>query len=290
MPKNTLINNSAVEVEEVLDIKKIIRKYKKSYNVDVSYLFENTNELQIVKCKETGFRFYYPLSVEGDNKFYNELYSNNRKRLYPKAKWEFKEASDLIKPNSTVLDVGCGGGDFFDELKGKNCVCYGVDKSDFAIDLLKSKGVKFSNEPVEIYAQKNLEKFDYITGFQILEHVKYPGEFLNSLVKMLKKDGILIIAVPNNEPYFMKYDKYHTLNLPPHHMDLWNRESLTKVAPYFGLQLQDFKYEGFDYLIQFFKHKTGIKSNTFGSILNFFFKFFNNIIGKRTALAIYKKI
>ena len=284
MQKNTLINGPT-EVVEALDAKKIIKQYKEDYKIDVSYLFENVNEVQIIKCTQTGFRFYYPLSVEGDNKFYIDLYSKNTDKLYQKTKWEFKEAATMIKPNSSVLDVGCGGGNFFDELKGKNCKCYGLDKSNYAIDLLKARGVEFSDEPIETFAEKNIEKFDYVTGFQILEHVKHPGEFISSMAKMLKKDGLLIIAVPNNEPYFMKHFKYHTLNLPPHHMGLWNKDSLTKMAPHFGLQIHEFKYEGFDYLIQFFKRKTGINIRPF----SFFLKLFNNTLGKRTALAIYKK-
>ncbi len=285
MQKNTLINGGAVDVEDTLNVEKIVSQYKKDFNIDVAYLFEGTKDLQIVKCKETGFRFYYPLSVEGDNRFYSDLYSQHRDRLYQKTKWEFREAAKMIRPNSSVLDVGCGGGDFFDELKGKNCQCFGLDKSNYAGELLKSKGVEFSDEPIETFAEKNREKFDYVTGFQILEHVKQPGEFIKSMVKMLKKDGILIIAVPNNEPYFMKHFKYHTLNLPPHHMGLWNKESLTNMAPHFGLDNHDFKYEGFDYLIQFFKRKTGINIKPFSSVL----KLFNNTLGKRTALAFYKK-
>ncbi len=289
MIENTLIKNATVKEIEVLNVGKIIKKYFKNYNLNISYLFKNVNEVKIMQCNETGFRFYYPLSIEGDNKFYIDLYKSNKNRLYQDTKWEFKEGANMIKDNSSVLDVGCGSGSFFDELNGKNCHCYGLDKSDFAADLLKNKGVEFSNEPIEIFAEKNIGKFDYVTGFQILEHVKQPGEFISCMVKMLKKDGVLIIAVPNNEPYFMKYDKYHTLNLPPHHMGLWNKDSLTKMASHFDLQVQDFKYEGFDYLIQYFKRKTGINSNFTSSILKFSFKFFNDIVGKRTALVIYKK-
>ncbi|MBL7917505.1 MAG: methyltransferase domain-containing protein, partial [Bacteroidia bacterium] len=146
MQENTLING-AFEVVETINVEKLISNYKKDYNIDVSYLFEGLKQLEIVKCKQTGFRFYYPLTVEGDNKFYNNLYSNNDERLYLKTKWEFLQAAELIKPNSVVLDVGCGGGDFFDLLKEKNCKCFGIDKSNFAVDLLKSKGVEFSDEP-----------------------------------------------------------------------------------------------------------------------------------------------
>lgn len=290
MAQNTLIANADVTVVETLDIKKTISNYQKNYNVDVTYLFKNTDTLQILKCNQTGFRFYYPLSVEGDNEFYKNLYAAHTTNLYQTTKWEFKEAANMIKTNSSVLDVGCGGGNFFNHLEGKNCECYGLDKSDFAVELLKAKGINFSNEDIEVYAEKNKNKFDYITGFQILEHVKLPGSFIESMVKMLKPGGTLVIAVPNNEPYFLKYDKYHTLNLPPHHMGLWNGESLTNMAPHFGLKVKEIKYEGFEYVLEFFKRKTGIKASFVSSILKGFLSvFFKSTLGKRTVLAIYTK-
>jgi 2-polyprenyl-3-methyl-5-hydroxy-6-metoxy-1,4-benzoquinol methylase len=290
MTNNTLIANENVTIVDTIDIKKIISNYKKNYNLDVSYLFKDTTNLQILKCSQTGFRFYYPLNVEGDNDFYKNLYSNHTSRLYQNEKWEFLEVAKMININSSVLDVGCGAGEFFKFLDGKNCECSGLDKSDFAAELLLAKGIKFSKEPIEEFAKKNKEKFDYITGFQILEHVKEPGLFLINLSKMLKKGGTLFIAVPNNDPYFLKYDKYHTLNLPPHHMGLWNEESLTKLAPHFGLTLRQIKFEGFDYILNFFSRKTGINNGIIKGVLkNVLSLFFKNTLGKRTALAIYTK-
>ncbi|MBN8702642.1 MAG: class I SAM-dependent methyltransferase [Bacteroidetes bacterium] len=246
--------------------------------------------MKILKCSKTGFRFYYPIEVEGDNEFYKNLYSNHTSNLYKTEKWEFLEVAKMISANSTVLDIGCGGGEFFKFLDGKNCECFGLDKSDFAAELLLSKGIKFSKESIEDFSEKNKEKFDYITGFQILEHVKNPGTFLTCLCKMLKKGGTLFIAVPNNEPYFLKYDKYHTLNLPPHHMGLWNEESLTKMAPYFGLTCKTIKFEGFDYALDFFSRKTGINNTVIRGLLKSLLSlFFTNTLGKRTVLAIYTK-
>lgn len=290
MGKNTLIANGDVSIVDTIDVNKLLSNYNKNYNLDVSYLFKGITNLQILKCTQTGFRFYYPLSVEGDNLFYKNLYSNNTSRLYQNEKWEFLEVAKMINANSSVLDVGCGAGEFFKFLDGKNCDCYGLDKSDFAAELLLAKGIKFSKEPIEEFAKENIEKFDYITGFQILEHVKEPGLFISNLSKMLKKGGTLFIAVPNNDPYFLKYDKYHTLNLPPHHMGLWNEESLTKMAPHFGLTLNQIRFEGFDYVLDFFSRKTGIKNRLVrGGLQNALSLFFKNTLGKRTVLAIYTK-
>ena len=154
MIENTLLKNSPVEEVESLEVNRIINDYKKKYGVDVAYLFNNLDQIKIIKCTKTGFRYYYPLTVEGDNKFYVDLYSINKDRLYQITKWEFKEAAKMIKDGSSVLDVGCGGGNFFEELKGKNCKCYGLDKSDYAGELLRSKGIEFTNEAIETFAEK----------------------------------------------------------------------------------------------------------------------------------------
>ena len=52
-----------------------------------------------------------------------------------------------------------------------------------------------------------------------------------------------MIGVPNNEPYFQGYDKYCTLNLPPHHMGLWNRKVFERTAPLFGLKILQVIYD-----------------------------------------------
>lgn len=43
MLENTLIKNAGVQEIEALNVQKIIKKYKKNYKVNVSYLFENVN-------------------------------------------------------------------------------------------------------------------------------------------------------------------------------------------------------------------------------------------------------
>jgi hypothetical protein len=66
---------------------------------------------------------------------------------------------------------------------------------------------------------------------------------LEDSLKALKKGGKLIIGVPNNEPYFKSYDKYSTLNLPPHHMGLWNIKVFEKIAPLFKMELLQAEYD-----------------------------------------------
>ncbi|MFB0908167.1 MAG: hypothetical protein QMB03_07795, partial [Spirosomataceae bacterium] len=74
-------------------------------------------------------------------------------------------------------------------------------------------------------------------AFQLFEHVNEIGAFLKSTISCLKTGGRLVIGVPDNDSLIFKYMPYHTLNLPPHHMLLWNKESLEHIAEIYDLKL-----------------------------------------------------
>ncbi len=76
----------------------------------------------------------------------------------------------------------------------------------------------------------------------MLEHVADPLVFLQGWVRVLRPGGTLVIGVPNIDG-FLKLDPDCLLNQPPHHMGLWNRASLTAVAPLIGLEIKAFEIE-----------------------------------------------
>jgi 2-polyprenyl-3-methyl-5-hydroxy-6-metoxy-1,4-benzoquinol methylase len=90
---------------------------------------------------------------------------------------------------------------------------------------------------LEDHAIENENKYDVVCSFQVLEHIANPRSYLINSLKVLKDGGKLIIAVPNNNPYIFKHDILHTLNLPPHHAGLWNKESFENIPKFFPLEL-----------------------------------------------------
>lgn len=42
-------------------------------NIDVSDFFNSIKKVSIYKCLDTGYRFYYPFNISGDNIFYQKL-------------------------------------------------------------------------------------------------------------------------------------------------------------------------------------------------------------------------
>ncbi|MGL4629811.1 MAG: class I SAM-dependent methyltransferase [Leadbetterella sp.] len=236
IPISPLTGKNNVQKEQILDIQKVKNKYKAELNTDVSRFFENISELAVYQCRDSNLRFYFPFSVVSDGEFYAEL-ARNYKSYYNPWKWEHEIVFEKIKPNETVLEIGCGEGSFLSKLKEKFATPVGLDLNPEAVIVGKKIGVKILNESITEHAQNFPQSYDTICAFQLFEHVNEVGDFLKNTIKCLKKGGVLAIGVPNNHSYYFKKDTYHTLNLPPHHMLLWDANSLEYIAKLFDLEI-----------------------------------------------------
>ena len=230
-----ITNSNATFVKE-LDVSAIKKKYLKELSISVDkYL--SMEKISIYRCPDTGYRFYYPFTIFGDADFYYNLQKAN-KNYYETWKWENEQAVNHIKDSDFLLDVGCGEGLFLKEMKRKGMRnLYGID---FAIQEgmeNKEESIHIENIPIEKFCRENPVKFDVVTCFQVLEHISDVRKFIENVLYCLKPNGKLIIAVPNSNPYLYVHDLYHTLNLPPHHAGLWDKQALQKLSNYFPLDV-----------------------------------------------------
>ena len=239
--KSPVTSNGTAELVETIPVDRIIRDYRKLLDFDVSQYFAGTNEVAIYKCRDTGFRFYYPNTIFADESFYTFL--QQKDFYYSKWNWENREALKKLVPGGKILEVGCGTGSFIHRLKEKGFDCIGLELNKSAVEVCRQKGLVVYNELLDTHSKLHAEKYDAVCAFQVLEHVYDVHSFLNESLQCLKPGGRLIIAVPNNNPYFYKYDKYHTLNLPPHHSGLWNKESLRRLTGFFPMTVCKLKAE-----------------------------------------------
>ncbi len=214
----------------------IIDSYKAESNIDVTYLFIQTDHISVYECVDTGYRFFYPFNIDGDGPFYEKLELISW--YYADWKWDYEVAKDFIKPNSAVLDIGCGEGKFLAYLiKSKNCVCTGLELNEKAKSIAVTNGINVYNQIIQDHSIENTNRYDVVTFFQVLEHISDVNAFLKSAINTVKIGGKIVLAVPNNEPYYLTFDKFHFLNLPPHHMGWWNQKSLSSLAELYNLKL-----------------------------------------------------
>lgn len=242
-----LTGTKQVKSVDTINSKDIIYLYKAQIGLDVSNYFIDTSEVTICECIKTGYKFYYPQRLMGDGKFYEDLQRTGEKKAkfedyYRKNSFDHQFAAAIIGTNDKVLEIGSGSGGFLESLVDKTDEIIGLELNPYAISVCKERGLSVFNELIESHASHKAEYYDVVCSFQVLEHVYDVRNFIEYSVKALKPGGKLIISVPNNEPYFLRYNKYETLNLPPHHMGLWNKAVFEKLQDQFPLVLKDVIY------------------------------------------------
>lgn len=113
-----------------------------------------------------------------------------------------KKIVGLINNNKKVLNVGCAQNPIIhDLLTKKSSLCVGIDINKKGVQRLEQKGHKTHVMDAE---KINLdEKFDYIIGGELIEHLSNPGLFLDASYRHLNKNGQLIITTPNISSIFL---------------------------------------------------------------------------------------
>jgi len=169
----------------------------------------------------------------GDSEFYDKLTLKTKDFIYPKYKEEFRVIGKLIGRGASVLDVGCGSGALWYHLDDD--VSYtGIDYSAVSCQLDPGVDGKILCESLKEHSENNVRQYTDVVMSQVLEHVDDPIGFVRCALNTLKVGGSLYITVPNGDSY-LKYLVNGALNLPPHHVSMWNEKSLDTLAEGLGL-------------------------------------------------------
>lgn len=177
-----------------------------------------------------------------------------------------KNKLDLINsthPNKgTILDIGAGTGDFLIRAKQNGWQITGIEPSEKAKNIAINKGIAFANNTNDLFDQS----FDVITMWHVLEHVSDLENQIKTLKRLLKKDGTIIIAVPNFKSYDAKhYGEFWAAYDVPRHLWHFSKKAIQLLFQKEGLELQKvlpMKFDSFYVSLLSEKYKTG-KMNIF---------------------------
>ena len=180
-----------------------------------------------------------------------------------------------------LLDIGCGVGDFLHTAEEHNWECTGVEPSEEAkkIAQKRTKATIVSSDALEDIQN---EYFDVITMWHVLEHVDDLKWQVAQLQRLVKRNGHIVIALPN----YKSYDGQHYKELwaaydVPRHLNHFNRNTLTKIFKSKGLELvkmDKLKWDAYyiSYMSEQYKH------HSLPLIRGAFFGWISNIKARKT--------
>lgn len=96
----------------------------------------------------------------------------------------------------TLLDIGCGTGEFLREMQQHDWEVKGLEPSPAARDFARQSYALQVDEPDQLFGL-SAQSADVITMWHVLEHVHRLSDTLNQIHDLLRPDGLLLIAVPN---------------------------------------------------------------------------------------------
>lgn len=169
----------------------------------------------IQQCVSCGFKFTNPrpnsfeigkyyestdyISHSNTNKgIINKVYRGVRKHTIQKKIWLIN--SFVKGKDKSILDIGCGTGEFLNACKNDGWNAQGIEPS------LSARKLAISNYGLTIHEEDHLKElslssFDVVTMWHVLEHVHELNARVEDVKGLLKDKGTAIIAVPNCASY-----------------------------------------------------------------------------------------
>ncbi len=166
----------------------------------------------ILECKSCGFMFTQevPDALSIGSYYKSEDYvshSNTQKGLFFKIYHKVREymlnqkrkaiiQNTSKQKNQKILDIGVGRGYFLNHMQTYGYKCTGIEQDADVRQIAKEEFSLNILAPEELYQLKE-NQFDIITLWHVLEHVHDLSGYLTKIKKLLKQDGLLVIALPN---------------------------------------------------------------------------------------------
>jgi len=178
---------------------------------------------------------------------------------------------DQKEKDLNVLDVGCGYGYWCHTLNENynfnvlgmdlniNKVLYGKNKLKLNFDFVE----KVIED--EKFIESNENQFDIITCWHVIEHVYNPIIFIKNIKRLLKKGGIFLFELPNEDDELFDLSlEYRELVHFQDHCNYFNRETLKYLFEKCNIENKDYDIQccqryGFYNYVDWIKYGTKSK-------------------------------
>jgi SAM-dependent methyltransferase len=139
-----------------------------------------------------------------------------------------------------LLDVGAGNGYFVYLARTEfGMSADGLEVSTAEADYARDTfGIELLRGDLSVVS----ERYDVLTSFNVLEHVKEPTKLLEQMSERLNPGGLLVVTTPNPSCIHRRLRGLSRWNMvwPPHHINLFTRAALQELLARQGFEVLEY--------------------------------------------------
>lgn len=217
--------------------------------------FWQKNNYKLYSCENCELVFVWPIP-DNLNQIYKRDYFRSRGKLggsgysdYDQDKKPMREVFmsflnkfERLGSGRSIFDVGAATGYFLDLAKGRGWQTSGSEISEYARQIAKGKGHDVVGDLLE---KGFYNRFDVVTMWDVLEHLRDPKEYLRTVNKiLLPKRWLAINTIDKGSWWARIWGKQWHLIVPPEHLYYFSRKNLELLLNDTGFQIVEIKKIG----------------------------------------------
>jgi len=212
-------------------------------------------QYKVIADPDYGYLRVDPIPTQGEVEQYyrEEFYSSEYKRFNDSSLEVQKEEQDFFDSRWEaicgvcaehfgkleglgVFDVGFGFAQALVYFQKKGMIPCGLEPSPEGVEYARSQGLEVYEAGIEEFSCVGDRRFDVVTLFNVLEHLRNPADtLLNIKEKLLKPGGLLVVDIPNEFNDFQvaanqEYNLGEWWVYPPVHLNYFSANSLSNLV------------------------------------------------------------
>ena len=197
------------------------------------------------RCMKCGIELQHPLPKFSEiQAYYDREYAHGMYDTFTAAaqmktmtaRQRLKGIKPFVNFAGHWLDIGCADGVFINEASALGMKVSGVELSPIAVDMALAKGLDVTCG--DITNLITIEKYDCITGFDVIEHVLDPRALIAEIVSRLKPGGYIVLTTPDIDSIFCRLmGSRWWFYIPEEHFHLFNQNLVKRLLELHGFEI-----------------------------------------------------